>query len=407
MACASGSSPRVWGIQQLESDERQRLRFIPTRVGNTVSRLRHFSPRSVHPHACGEYDKQAGRRLVPYGSSPRVWGIQSLCRMGEPLARFIPTRVGNTQRWHGLGCYHPVHPHACGEYRLKRQREHHQRGSSPRVWGILQSRRGGVPRWRFIPTRVGNTMLARTCRHQPAVHPHACGEYACNPTIGRNRCGSSPRVWGILKYSSRCQTMGRFIPTRVGNTKALLNNPLGSTVHPHACGEYAAICYLRAVCDGSSPRVWGIRNGEYHFHGTPRFIPTRVGNTYAGWCLHYRGSVHPHACGEYRSVPKSSRYRVGSSPRVWGIRFAVAGLNVTQRFIPTRVGNTRWEKGTRWRTSVHPHACGEYIMSTHNGEDNPGSSPRVWGIRQHASGAFLFQRFIPTRVGNTLWRKNR
>ena len=236
---------------------------------------------------------------MPYGSSPRVWGIQSLCRMGEPLARFIPTRVGNTQRWHGLGCYHPVHPHACGEYRLKRQREHHQRGSSPRVWGILQSRRGGVPRWRFIPTRVGNTMLARTCRHQPAVHPHACGEYACNPTIGRNRCGSSPRVWGIQSLIAMVLPLLRFIPTRVGNTYPAQPATGNRTVHPHACGEYDCIGLELTHWAGSSPRVWGIPPPAAAVTVTSRFIPTRVGNTLFPRNGADSQTVHPHACGEY------------------------------------------------------------------------------------------------------------
>ena len=50
-----------------------------------------------------------------------------------------------------------VHPHACGEYGLAAAQQTMNRGSSPRVWGILERLRAERDRRRFIPTRVGNT----------------------------------------------------------------------------------------------------------------------------------------------------------------------------------------------------------------------------------------------------------
>ncbi len=56
----------------------------------------------------------------------------------------------------------------------------------------------------------------------------------------------------------------------------------------------------------------------------------------------------------------------------------------------------------RERTStVHPHACGEHIVSSSTRTRSFGSSPRMWGTLYKAELASLRMRFIPTHVGNT------
>ena len=68
------------------------------------------------PHACGEYTLPPYYALAYIGLSPRLWGIRCLRSHVRELPRFIPTRVGNTDRAHSVGLELPVHPHACGEY---------------------------------------------------------------------------------------------------------------------------------------------------------------------------------------------------------------------------------------------------------------------------------------------------
>ena len=170
-------APRMWGILTECCAEAARLRFIPTRVGNTA----HTAPprlcRAVHPHACGEYD----HRL----------------RTARAGSRFIPTRVGNTHAPVRPAHAGGVHPHACGEYFGIFFLQFFQCGSSPRVWGIRRGARRDARPARFIPTRVGNTPLLSTEYPDPTVHPHACGEYP-SISVRRSCCGgSSPRVWGI------------------------------------------------------------------------------------------------------------------------------------------------------------------------------------------------------------------
>ncbi len=130
-----GSSPRVWGTPNRCVFCTDILRFIPTRVGNTESMrfLHRYSP--VHPHACGEHKKLRPTRVGGLGSSPRVWGTLSIRISYFNHIRFIPTRVGNTLQKTIIACFCSVHPHACGEHLSFVTPRKNCYGSSPRVWG--------------------------------------------------------------------------------------------------------------------------------------------------------------------------------------------------------------------------------------------------------------------------------
>ena len=169
-------------------------------------------------------------------------------------------------------------------------------------------------------------------------------------------------------------------PTHVGNTGTGSHAAASRSVHPHACGEYKRIRAENWMQDGSSPRVWGIPVIEESSIYPARFIPTRVGNTCRRRAHRPGPPVHPHACGEY----PLSIWRVsssgGSSPRVWGIHKPIRTLILDERFIPTRVGNTLCPLSRLMPQPVHPHACGEYSLPTPPLMRATGSSPRVWGI---------------------------
>ena len=149
----------------------------PTHVGNTHGVLRRGSAPAVHPHACGEYNSYTKITWFHIGSSPRVWGILARAVALADSSRFIPTRVGNTPPDPPDQFFLSVHPHACGEYGKGSISEKAIGGSSPRVWGIHSDGINVPLRYRFIPTRVGNTLGLMVCMVRSPVHPHACGEY--------------------------------------------------------------------------------------------------------------------------------------------------------------------------------------------------------------------------------------
>ena len=154
-------------------------RFIPTRVGQTRGMARRCVSLAVHPHACGaDEDRQPA---------------------GLPRARFIPTRVGQTTT------EVTENDRACG--------------SSPRVWGRRTLRLNTPARSTGSSPRVwGRRARARLGLQRPSVHPHACGADAEEDWPPTATTGSSPRVWGRLAGANGHQPDLRFIPTRVGQT---------------------------------------------------------------------------------------------------------------------------------------------------------------------------------------------
>ena len=141
-----------------------------------------------------------------------------------------------------------VFDYQVGSFWLDKNREYQQReailvahvGSPPRVGGIRGGGRWRKRRYRFTPTRVGNTARRRSSAVHVPVHPHACGEYAPSPLTAPTVSGSPPRVWE--------------------KSYALAGDEI-------------------AAGDGSPPRVWGIQRESRSPGPQGRFTPTRVGNT--------------------------------------------------------------------------------------------------------------------------------
>jgi len=136
-----------------------------------------------------------------------------------------------------------------------------------------------------------------------------------------------------------------------------------------------------------------------------RFIPTHVGNTIEYVENGQSHAVHPHACGEHVMSSGAMMPAHGSSPRMWGTRCEWIFGGRTLRFIPTHVGNTCLDFFGRMILSVHPHACGEHALAAHLAGDVAGSSPRMWGTPHVPAQGLVNRRFIPTHVGNTRKRK--
>ena len=208
--------------------------------------------------------------------------------------------MGNTPSQRKLAGLLAVHPHACGEHVGVGLVAGIIIGSSPRMWGTRETMRGEAMSVRFIPTHVGNTTQSYRIPRVEAVHPHACGEHKIRAIVANLRLGSSPRMWGTRAECLVLSPFPRFIPTHVGNTHRLVLRRFQSPVHPHACGEHVPDGTRWSLYSGSSPRMWGTHNPQVTDQLLMRFIPTHVGNTLSpASCLRSQ-PVHPHACGEHR-----------------------------------------------------------------------------------------------------------
>ena len=154
-------------------------------------------------------------------------------------------------------------------------------GSSPHAWGTRKVVPWAQPPTRFIPTCVGNTFPCGGSAGGAPVHPHMRGEHV-NVVLWLKLClGSSPHAWGTHKDGRRIARVHRFIPTCVGNTQSWPLAPSPSSVHPHMRGEHPRRRRTSACKTGSSPHAWGTHAVLQATKCQRRFIPTCVGNTRA------------------------------------------------------------------------------------------------------------------------------
>ena len=351
----------MWGHRRSLGEKESQYRFTPTRVGTSVSRRHHSIKEPVHPHACGDIRQPQRPSLRAGGSPPRVWGHQPDRPGSYGRLRFTPTCVGTSRVFRWCLVLGSVHPHACGDIVLPVDREVISSGSPPRAWGQLKVGAGHNGLQRFTPTRVGTTLPHRCIENRYPVHPHACGDNDGSPGRGIPTDGSPPRVWGHLILAQSGVTQQRFTPTRVGTSSNVVIGGICSSVHPHACGDIAAGDICARTTSGSPPRVWGHRCCP---------IPC---------CLH---SVHPHACGDIQKHVYTYFYPSGSPPRVWGHPRSHLDGGGCHRFTPTRVGTSCRRRRSGLPAAVHPHACGDILLTIRLGRRRAGSPPRVWGHRR-------------------------
>ena len=189
----------------------------------------------------------------------------------------IPTRVGTSNDVVILSEYAEDHPHACGDKPLISLPSRLVKGSSPRVWGQESIRISENVYQRIIPTRVGTSIGSASFRGRREEHPHACGDKIAYILHAWSVMGSSPRVWGqVIPFSSVIPHV-RIIPTRVGTSNTGYSFGKHLQDHPHACGDKYLVRLQNEKSRGSSPRVWGQALIVYHLTACAGIIPTRVG----------------------------------------------------------------------------------------------------------------------------------
>jgi len=132
-----GSSPHAWGTLQFPLLFYLSRRFIPTRMGNTIPVSVLSALSAVHPHTHGEHYCLIPANQYPHGSSPHAWGTLLAYIPMSTVVRFIPTRMGNTLDGLWPRCRSSVHPHTHGEHYSFLCSFTCLVGSSPHAWGTL------------------------------------------------------------------------------------------------------------------------------------------------------------------------------------------------------------------------------------------------------------------------------
>ena len=240
----------------------------------------------------------------------------------------------------GSGDNGSVYPHTHGEHAIALRISCSSAGSSPHAWGTRIPGPVNIRPARFIPTRMGNTQPTPKCQRHSPVHPHTHGEHCSITHKRRKHTGSSPHTWGTRDVIQKARFDVRFIPTRMGNTLSSRFMILLLAVHPHTHGEHVLSVFAATDDNGSSPHAWGTPRPDLVKRKADRFIPTRMGNTMCAQAQRSNHSVHPHTHGEHRRGHQGRPGCCGSSPHAWGTPPITDEMVADSRFIPTRMGNT-------------------------------------------------------------------
>ena len=167
------------------------------------------------------------------------------------------------------------------------------------------------------------------------------------------------------------------------------------------CGDNCNYIRLQLVSSGSPPRVWGQHPLYLARTRCRRFTPTCVGTTTVWLKITAGTSVHPHVCGDNLLSAVHVALSPGSPPRVWGQPISKSSVVDPTRFTPTCVGTTSALIPYTQGSTVHPHVCGDNSIIPLSIIAPPGSPPRVWGQRQIPAALLAPSRFTPTCVGTT------
>ena len=138
-----------------------------------------------------------------------------------------------------------------------------------------------------------------------------------------------------------------------------------------------------------------------------RFTPAHAGNTHVN--AEEAGSleVHPRSRGEYLLTLHQTDPEPGSSPLTRGIRGPKPENVEKARFIPAHAGNTPSPYNFCSCLQVHPRSRGEYADTPPRTCSKLGSSPLTRGILKENEIYEIEGGFIPAHAGNTrgLWSR--
>ena len=153
---------------------------------------------------------------------------------------------------------------------------------------------------------------------------------------------------------------------------------------------------------GSSPLARGTRIEMDQVDLDDRFIPARAGNTWPSPAAVQIHPVHPRSRGEHRLTTRPDPPGYGSSPLARGTRGGEAGGGGGVRFIPARAGNTHPFQQIQEDRPVHPRSRGEHQYLAQLKAWPTGSSPLARGTHWMPTVGQWASRFIPARAGNTV-----
>ena len=152
---------------------------------------------------------------------------------------------------------------------------------------------------------------------------------------------------------------------------------------------------------GSSPRMRGTQFEVAGVEVPAGIIPAYAGNTDERVRREYSHRDHPRVCGEHGRIVTINGNVKGSSPRMRGTRWSLSAVPCIPGIIPAYAGNTRIQPRMEFGVRDHPRVCGEHVTGGLTDAFNLGSSPRMRGTHRIQSRRCDLPGIIPAYAGNT------
>ena len=191
----------------------------------------------------------------------------------------IPAYARNTCRNDTRGCCTWDHPRVCGEHGTTLGSKRLKRGSSPRMRGTHSRRLQRRHPQGIIPAHAGNTWWWNWCPASRWDHPRVCGEHTTHDLFVVAELGSSPRMRGTRNHRRGGNALRGTIPAYAGNTTLALLRDVWVLNHPRVCGEHQMYGSLVGWDSGSSPRMRRTHDVIAFHTLRPGIIPAYAGNT--------------------------------------------------------------------------------------------------------------------------------
>ena len=156
------------------------------------------------------------------------------------------------------------------------------------------------------------------------------------------------------------------------------------------------------ACAGSSPLARGTPLNLCLGRLPIRFIPAYAGNSLDMCRSRCTFPVHPRLRGELAVGSFSDKIVSGSSPLTRGTLELILTRQPSQRFIPAYAGNSRQERPSGAKSTVHPRLRGELPAPIAAVAVMDGSSPLTRGTQTIVFRVLRRVRFIPAYAGNSL-----
>ena len=171
--------------------------------------------------------------------------------------------------------------------------------------------------------------------------------------------GSPPRMRGKGRRNGRAFPGNGITPAYAGKSGHAINPNVCGQDHPRVCGEKSPFSLFRPPHLGSPPRMRGKVYSRTCSIVLDGITPAYAGKSYEAFFSFCRRRDHPRVCGEKAQARREGQEQPGSPPRMRGKAAATINDLREARITPAYAGKSDVVTRCLAQERDHPRVCGE------------------------------------------------